>query len=114
MNNILLGKNGEDIACDFLIKNGYTILERNLRFAKLCEIDILALDKNTLVFCEVKTRKTSICGSPFEAITRSKYNNIKKGIFLYLRDNKNYKKYRIDAISIILTPKLTIKHLKNI
>ncbi len=114
MDNIALGKNGEEIASKFLIKNGYKILEMNKRFSKFCEIDIIALDKNTLVFCEVKTRKTTICGNPLEAITKTKYQNIKKGVFLYLRENPNYKNFRIDAISIILKPKLEIKHLKNI
>lgn len=114
MDNIALGKNGEEIASKFLIKNGYKILEMNKRFSKFCEIDIIALDKNTLVFCEVKTRKTTICGNPLEAITKTKYQNIKKGVFLYLQENPNYKKFRIDAISIILKPKLEIKHLKNI
>ena len=114
MNNIMVGKNGEELAQQYLIKNGYKILETNKRFSRLCEIDIIALDKNTLVFCEVKTRKTNICGSPFEAITKSKYQNIKKGVFLYLQENPNYKSFRVDAISIILEPKLEIKHLKNI
>ena len=114
MNNISTGKKGEELAQQYLIKNGYKILETNKRFSRMCEIDIIALDKNTLVFCEVKTRKTNICGSPFEAITKSKYQNIKKGIFLYLQENANYKSFRIDAISIILEPKLEIKHLKNV
>ena len=114
MNNISIGQKGEKLAQEYLIKNGYKILDTNVRFSRLCEIDIIALDKNTLVFCEVKTRKTNICGSPFEAITKSKYQNIKKGLFFYLQENPNYKKFRIEAISIILEPKLEIKHLKNI
>ena len=114
MSNISTGKNGEEIACQYLIKQGYKILETNRRFSRFCEIDIIALDKKTLVFCEVKTRKTNICGQPLEAITKSKYQNIKKGIFLYLQENPNYKNFRIDAVSIILSPKLEIKHLKNI
>ena len=114
MNNISLGKNGEEIAIEYLKKKGYKILDTNKHFSKYCEIDIIALDKETLVFCEVKTRKTNICGSPFEAITKSKYQNIKKGLFFYLQENPNYKNFRIDAISIILEPKLEIKHLKNV
>ena len=51
---------------------------------------------------------------PLEAITKSKYDNIKKGVYLYLQENPQYKKFRIDAISILLNPKLEIKHLKNI
>ena len=114
MNNISTGKKGEELAQEYLVKKGYKILETNKRFSKFCEIDIIAKDKDTLVFCEVKTRKTTICGSPFEAITKSKYQNIKKGIFFYLRENSSYKKFRIDAISIVLEPKLEIVHLKNI
>lgn len=114
MSNIETGKKGEELAKEYLIKQGYKILEMNKRFSRFCEIDIIALDKNTLVFCEVKTRKTNICGQPLEAITKSKYDNIKKGVYLYLQENPQYKKFRIDAISILLNPKLEIKHLKNI
>ena len=114
MQNKQLGQNGEDIAEKFLIKQGYKILERNRHFSRYCEIDIIAQDKDTLVFVEVKTRKTDICGHPLEAITKTKYKNIRTGLSLYLQENPNYKKYRIDVISILLKPKLEIKHLKNI
>ena len=114
MDNITLGKKGEELAVEYLKKKGYKILETNKHFSRYCEIDIIALDKNTLVFCEVKTRKTNFCGSPLEAITKSKYQNIKKGIFFYLQENSNYKKFRVDAISIVLEPKIEIVHLRNI
>ena len=114
MQNKQLGQNGEDIAEKFLIKQGYKILERNRHFSRYCEIDIIAQDKDTLVFVEVKTRKTEICGHPLEAITKTKYKNIRTGLSLYLQENPNYKKYRIDVVSILLKPKLEIKHLKNI
>ena len=114
MQNRQLGQNGEEIAEKFLIKQGYKILERNRHFSRYCEIDIIALDKDTLVFVEVKTRKTEICGHPLEAITKTKYKNIRTGLSLDLQENPNYKKFRIDAISVLLKPKLEIKHLKNI
>lgn len=114
MSNISVGKNGENIAKSYLEKQGYIILEMNMRFSRLCEIDIIALDKDTLVFCEVKTRTTNVCGTPFEAITKSKYANIKKGLFLYKQEHPQYKKYRIDAIAITFKPELKIEHLKNI
>ena len=114
MSNISLGKNGEEIAKTHLEKNGYKVLEMNKRFSKLCEIDIIALDKDTLVFVEVKTRKTNICGHPLEAITRTKYNHIKQGLYIYLQENPQYKKYRIDAVSILIKPEVKIEHLKNI
>lgn len=114
MSNISLGKNGEELAVKYLEKQGYKILETNKRFSKLCEIDIIAQEKDTLIFVEVKTRKTDICGHPMEAITRSKYNHIKQGLFLYLQENPQYKKYRIDAISVLIKPEIKIEHLKNI
>jgi putative endonuclease len=114
MSNISIGKNGEEIAQKYLLKQGYKILETNRKFSRFCEIDIIALDKGTLVFVEVKTRKSDVCGSPLEAITPTKYNHIKQGLFLYLQENPNYKKYRIDAISVLLKPEVKIEHLKNI
>ncbi len=114
MSNQILGKNGEEIAKTHLQKAGYKILEMNKRFSKLCEIDIIALDKDTLVFVEVKTRKTDICGHPLEAITKSKYNHIRQGLYLYRQENPQYKKFRIDAISVLIKPEIKIEHLKNI
>ena len=114
MTNISVGKKGEELAREYLIKNGYKVIETNKRFSRFCEIDIIALDKNTLVFVEVKTRTTEICGSPFEAITKTKYQHIKQGLFLYLQENPQYKKFRIDAISIVLKPQFKIEHLKNV
>ena len=114
MTNISIGKNGEEIAKNYLLKQGFKIIETNRHISKLSEIDIIALDKDTLVFVEVKTRKTGICGSPMEAITKTKYNHIRQGLFIYLQENPKYKKYRIDAISVILKPEVKIEHLKNI
>ena len=114
MSKISIGKQGEQIAKEYLEENGYKIIEMNKRFSRYCEIDIIALDKNTLVFVEVKTRTSDICGIPFEAITRSKYENIKNGLFFYLQEHSEYKKFRIDAVSVVLKPELKIEHLKNV
>ena len=113
MNNREFGNKGEDLACEYLIKNGYEILERNKHFSKLCEIDIIAKFKNKVVFVEVKTRKSDAFGPPMEAISRGKYNNIKIGVLSYVQENK-IKNYQIDAIGITLQPTLKIQHLKNI
>ena len=110
-----LGNHGEDVACKFLEKNGYKIIERNKSFSKFCEIDIIAQIKNTLVFVEVKTRKTNSFGSPLEAITKTKYSHIRQGALTYLGENsKKFSNFRIDAIGITLEPKVEIKHLQNI
>lgn len=110
-----IGVNGEVLAQEYLKKQGYEILEVNKRFSRFCEIDIIAKHKDTLVFVEVKTRSSNFCGSPLEAITKTKYQNIKTGLFSYLNESKiKYKKFRIDAISVILNPEVKIEHLKNI
>ena len=112
MDNKTLGAAGEDLACRYLEKNGYKILARNVRYSRFCEIDIVAELKNTTVFVEVKTRNTDICGTPFEAITKNKYENIKKGIYFYMEQHP-VKKYRIDVIGITIKPELKIEHIRN-
>lgn len=113
MENKKIGNAGEDLACRYLEKRGYKILERNKHYSRFCEIDIIAEYKNTLVFVEVKTRTTNDFGTPFEAINKSKYENIKKGIQFYLQEHK-FQKHRIDVIGITLKPELKIEHLKNV
>lgn len=113
MNNREFGNKGEDLACDYLKKNGYEILERNRHFSKLCEVDIIAKIKNKVVFVEVKTRKSDDFGSPLEAITKTKYNKIKTGVLTYVHENK-ISDYQIDAIGITIYPTLKIEHLKNV
>ena len=56
MSNIQKGKYGEELAAEFLIKSGYKIIDKNYKFSRYGEIDIIALEKDTLCFIEVKTR----------------------------------------------------------
>ncbi len=115
MNKREFGAKGEDLACEYLIKNGYEIIDRNVHFSRFCEIDIIAKQKDTLVFVEVKTRKSNDFGTPLEAITKTKYNNIKTGVFSYINETPvKHKNFRIDVIGITLQPELKIKHLKSI
>ncbi|MBQ2645016.1 YraN family protein [bacterium] len=104
---------GEDIACDYLQKIGYKILERNIYFSKNCEIDIIAKDNDTIVFVEVKTRKSLGYGHPFEAINKTKLQKIIYGVLTYCSAN-NITKYRIDGIGIIGLKNPKIEHLKNL
>lgn len=113
MNNREFGSKGEDLACEYLQKNGYTIVERNKHFSTVCEIDIIAKIKSKYVFVEVKTRKTENFGSPLEAITKTKYQNIKTGVLSYIKENK-IKDYRIDVVGIVLEPEVKITHLQNV
>ena len=67
---INLGKRGEDIAARFLLEKGLALIARNFR-DKFGEIDIIAKDRETLVFVEVKTRRSHRFGLPQEAVTPS-------------------------------------------
>lgn len=99
--NIQLGKAGEAAAVGFLEKNGYRILERNYK-SKLGEIDIIALDKDTVCFIEVKTRTSNAFGSPSEAVSRLKQRHIAKVALAFLKAHTLlHKKARFDVISIL-------------
>lgn len=120
--NKITGKLGEETACSFLEKLGWKILEKNYRYSRFAEIDIIAKDNDTIVFVEVKTRTTTNYGHPFEAVNRSKLLNIFKAGLAYLQTTKEpYRRYRIDIISVLgkcnqgsneNAPK--IEHLKDI
>jgi len=114
----LVGKKGEDIAVDFLKKNGYIILERNYR-KQYAEIDIIATSTDMiLVFVEVKTRVSQKYGSPFEAITPWKLKPIIKLAQYYQITHPNLPNaMRIDAVGVRMneiSEVEKIEHLENI
>jgi len=109
--NLYLGKLGEEAAVGLLKDNGYRVLLRNYR-TKLGEIDIIAKDKDTICFIEVKTRQTERFGLPYEAISRFKQRQISKAALAFLKEKKLLdKKARFDIVSIIYSeekPKLDL------
>jgi putative endonuclease len=101
-NKCVLGQTGEELAAGYLQRAGYRILLRNYR-KKCGEIDIIAEEKGTLVFIEVKTRKTETFGSPFAAITKKKQQQISRVAQDYLsRHNLFNKPARFDVIAILI------------
>lgn len=116
--NIQTGKVGENIATKYLINQGYHIYDRNFR-CKLGEIDIIAIDKidkNELVFIEVKTRNQNHYGHPAESINCEKINHIYKVAEYFLMKHKLEKAFvRIDVIEIYekSNNKIQINHIKN-
>lgn len=113
--NKIIGRLGEEHAQKFLKKMGWKILETNYRYSRFAEIDIIAKDKDIIVFVEVKTRSTTNFGHPFEAISKSKLQNIFKAGLVYLQTTKEtYKSYRIDVVSVIGKENPKVEHLKNI
>lgn len=101
--NLSLGKSGEELAVSLLKENGYKIIERNFR-TKIGEIDIVARDKDTISFVEVKLRNSDRFGLPQEALTTFKRRQISKVALTYLKQkNLLDKKARFDVVSIILS-----------
>lgn len=99
-NNLLFGNNAERLACDLLVKKGFTILQKKFR-SKFGEIDIIARDKETLVFVEVKARTNRKFGLPEEAVTPSKLWKIKKTAEFYSLTHPSLpKKLRIAVVAL--------------
>ncbi len=95
-----LGQLGEKLACDFLRKNGYQIIDQNYR-TRGGEIDIVAKDREMIVFVEVKTRVSTAFGYPEEAIDERKQHKLAMTAECYLSAHHLYDSdYRIDAVGI--------------
>lgn len=108
-----LGKFGEGLAIDFLVKKGYKIKEKNWRFQK-AEVDIIAQIENTLVAVEVKTRSTDYFGNPQDFIKPKKIKLLVKAIDEYVNRNDLDVEVRFDVIAIIKTEKeAKIEHLED-
>ena len=101
-----IGRYGEDIACKFLKKEGYRIAARN-KHESHKEIDIIALNKEYIVFVEVKTRSVdddlfNPYGTPASAVTASKQEKLIAAARSYLRANPTNKQPRMDVVEVYL------------
>jgi putative endonuclease len=94
-----LGKFGEQMAVDFLIQKGYTILETNWIFDK-AEIDIIAQKGTVLAVVEVKTRSSLLFGLPQEFVTPKKIQRLVKAINEYVNRKALQVDVRFDIIAI--------------
>ncbi|MBM3283088.1 YraN family protein [Candidatus Gottesmanbacteria bacterium] len=110
--NQSLGFLGETAAASYLISQGYKILERNFK-KRYGEIDIVALDGKTLVFVEVKTRKSNKYGTAEEAITPWKLRVLIKSAQYYKLIHPNLPdSVRVDFISVYLSIDNKIEKVK--
>jgi putative endonuclease len=100
--NKSIGNIGEQVAVKLLKNQGYKILETNYK-TNFAELDIVAIDGDTLVFVEVKSRRTTRFGQPEEAVNARKFHKIGQAGQQYVMEHKSLpKKHRIDVVSIIL------------
>ncbi len=106
-----LGKLGEELAVEFLQKNGYEILETNWTFQK-AEIDIIAKKENTLAVVEVKTRSSLDFGLPQDFVKPKKIQLLVKAVNEYVVSNNLDIEVRFDIIAVHKEGKtLNIEHL---
>ena|SRR5450759_2005345 len=111
---IITGKEGEKIAAAYLKKNGYRIIEINFR-CPIGEIDIVAKEKNDLVFVEVKTRKSIELGYPEQAVGIRKQKKMSQLALWYLQKRKIADtNARFDVVAVTLIPENNeVKLIKN-
>ena len=111
MQTNIYGKRSEIVAANYLKKKKYKILEMNYK-NNIGYIDIIAKDKDYIVFVEVKARMSEAFGHPFEAIDEVKQQKIHAVASLYLVEHKKYgTKCRFDAISILGLENPEITHI---
>ena len=100
---VSLGKLGEDLACQELRRLGYEIVARRVR-TRSGELDIIARDRGTVVFVEVKARKTMMCGSAAEAVSPAKQRTIVKMALRYLNRRRwTHLACRFDVVAVTFT-----------
>src|SRR6201992_4023959 len=114
-----MGRAGERLAAEHLLRLGYEIVERNYR-TRWGELDIVAYDGDTLAFCEVKTRRLSSPGrNPLESVHARKRSRVRKmaGSWLIERtDRPRAQTLRFDAIGVTLDAAgrlVSLEHLEG-
>jgi putative endonuclease len=108
-----LGQEGEELASDYLVKKGYRILHRNWKSGKR-EIDIIAENKDFIVFVEVKTRTDDFHMHPRHAVTSEKQKSIIFAAESFIARNNIDKESRFDIISIISNGKsIEVEHIED-
>lgn len=111
MNKREEGNKYESLACDYITNKGYKIVERNFR-CRFGEVDIIAHDKNILVFIEVKYRSSDAVGAPEYAVNYYKRKNIIKVCDFYRMSHKipDFMQVRFDVCTI---SGKTLKYYEN-
>lgn len=111
-----LGRYGEELAALHLREDGLVLVQRNWR-CELGELDIVAREGGYLVFCEVKTRRAAMYGSPVEAVGREKAARIRTLASRWLAEHRAaWTEVRFDVIGILAPPsgKVVVEHLRGV
>ena len=114
INRRIQGKAGEDLAAEFLERNGFKIIERNYRFER-GEIDLIAEEGDELVFVEVKARRSTMFGTPEDAVTEEKQEQVHAVADGYLFEHDiDDRPCRFDVVAIEFKHgKAEIRHIRD-
>jgi len=108
-----LGIKGEELALAFLIKKGYSILEKNFRFGKN-EVDIIAEKDGFVVIVEVKTRSSKYYGDPENFVTMKKQSFMIRAANHYIHKYNRQEEVRFDVIAVLVsTYGNSISHIED-
>jgi putative endonuclease len=111
-----LGKQGEQLAAEYLERVGFRILDRNYR-CSAGEIDIVAADRRMLVACEVKTRSDVRYGTPVEAVTNEKLRRLRHlAVRWVLAHPLTFDGLRVDIVGVLRSASgdFTIEHVRGV
>ncbi len=112
----VLGRQGEQLAAEYLQRAGLRILDRNWRCAE-GEIDIVAADRRVLVVCEVKTRSGTRYGTPLEAITRQKRNRLRRlAVRWVVAHGLLFDEVRVDVVGVLKSAsgEFSLEHVRGV
>jgi putative endonuclease len=99
--HLLRGRSGERAAARYLLRQGFDILARRYR-GRSGELDVIAFEKDTLVFVEVKTRSSSEFGEPWEFVDWRKQQSLRRTAEEFIADhNLGQYAYRFDIVSVL-------------
>ena len=111
----VLGRRGEDVAQRFLQRAGFVIVDRNYRMASGAgEVDLVGWEADTLVFVEVKSRKTDEYGAPDRAIGIEKQSSLIRAAREYARHAEvPWQKVRFDVVNVVFTTPRVVTHFRD-
>jgi len=111
----VLGKQGEDLAAEYLASTGVVVLSRNWR-CREGELDLVGTDRERLIVCEVKTRSSTGYGEPVEGVTAAKANRIRRITAEWLRVHRvGWCEIRFDVLAVLCPEQgqATVEHLRG-
>lgn len=108
-----IGRIGEQIAAEYLSQKGYQLLDENFT-ARYGEIDLIALDQDSVVFVEVKTRTSNTFGAPEDSITPIKLEKMQNTALMWLQEHPDAPEdWRMDVIAVLIDHKNNLLDLQH-